>query len=99
MCVWAWRTPGCAETTGYNTVCACTRYGAQAVAWMLRRHDVKVSSGCEYDVGQGRARRDGSWVGGGAKSDVDSLCDAGEPWKHLECRRMLQRTQNPFFAK
>ena len=54
----------------------------------------KVSSGCEHDVGQGRARRDRSWVGVGAKSDVDSLCDAGVPWKHLERHHMLRRAQN-----
>ena len=58
----------------------------------------KVSRGCEQDGVQGRVRRDGSWVGVGAKSDVDSLCDAGVPLKHLDCRHMLLRTQNLRFA-
>ena len=70
MGVWAWRTPGCAEMMGYNTVYACTRYQVQAVALMLRGTMWEVASGCEHEVGEGRVRRDGSWVGVGAKSGV-----------------------------
>ena len=59
----------------------------------------KVVSGCEYEVGGGSARRDGSWMGVGVKSDVDWLWDAGVPWKHLECRRMWWRSQSLRFAR
>ena len=41
MVVWAWQTPGCAKMMGYNTVYACTRYQEQAVAWILRGHNVE----------------------------------------------------------
>ena len=57
LCLMVWETmeakdvcvglanPGCADIRVHNTVYACARYRAQAVAWTLHRHDVGVARG------------------------------------------------------